>query len=214
MPFRIGSLGRITLDIDPSFLVLIGLFVFSDQEQWGFERAILWAPVLILSVLIHELAHALTIQAFGYGGSRIVLLSTGGVTINQRYAKPWQELVISLAGPVSSFVIVGVAWFVFQTQPSFFLSILLISNIYWGLLNLLPVAPLDGGHALLHLLRTFLAPRTALNLSVWIGMIVGVLVAIWAVRNDRLLLAVIIAFYAFRNFQTWRMANPVPDVMK
>ena len=48
---------------------------------------------------MHELAHAGTIGAFGFGPSRIILAGLGGVTFNERRAKPWQDLLISLAGP-------------------------------------------------------------------------------------------------------------------
>ena len=86
----------------------MGLFVasFYNQQQ-GLRYALLWAPVLFLSVLLHELAHAATIAAFGYGASQIVLSGMGGVTINQRRALPWQDTLISAAGPASSFL---VAW--------------------------------------------------------------------------------------------------------
>src|SRR5438128_2451061 len=138
MPIRIGVLGRTTIDADISFFVLIAVFVFMDQERWGWERALMWAPVLIISVLVHELAHAATIGAFGFGGSRILLLGIGGLTINQRHARPVQEMLISLAGPMSSFVI-AIAGYLGQRVAHdvsllFFCKLLCLANLYWGVL--------------------------------------------------------------------------------
>jgi Zn-dependent protease len=212
---RIGVLGRTTIDVDVSFLVLIGLFVFYDVEQSGWEQAILWAPILLISILVHELAHAGTIGAFGYGASRVVLLGTGGVTINQRHAKPWQEVVISLAGPISSFVLALIAFvsLPFTHEPILrtFCAVLVAANIFWGVLNLLPVAPLDGGHALRHFLRIFMTENAAFFAAVWVGMIVGAGVAIYATYTGNFWVAIVIAFYAFRNFQAWRAARSHHD---
>src|SRR5512147_2469429 len=106
---HLGSIGGTSIDVDFTFLLLIFLFGASTYDpQRGIAYSLIWAPVLFISVLLHELAHAGTIAAFGYGSSHVVLGGMGGVTINERHAKPWQDMLISAAGPFASFVLAGV----------------------------------------------------------------------------------------------------------
>src|ERR1700682_3905160 len=170
MPLRIGNLGGTTIDVDFSFLILCALLVMRDYSSQP-RLAILWIPVLLVSLLAHELAHAGTIGLLGLGSSHVILNGMGGVTINQRVATPWQDLRISLAGPLASFGVSGVVYLSRQTNP--FPNMLLTMNLIWGLFNLLPVAPLDGGQAFRNFLRLFLDDRRAIRIASVVGMIGG-----------------------------------------
>src|SRR5258708_17524611 len=99
MPLRIGTLGGTTVDVDFSFLILCALFVLRDFDSQQPERAILWVPVILVSLLAHELAHAGTIGLLGLGSSDIILHGVGGVTVTTREALPWQDLLRILAVP-------------------------------------------------------------------------------------------------------------------
>src|SRR5712691_4930856 len=177
---RLGSIRGTSINVDLSFFILIVLFVASDYNpNAGIQHALLWAPVLLISILFHELAHAATIGLFGYGPSEIVLEGIGGVTINQRRARPWQDMLISAAGPASSFLL---AWAIGQAFESIafmrrdpflyaLLPLLARANIWWGIFNLIPVAPLDGSGVLRNFLRMFLSERIAFIIAVWVSMI-------------------------------------------
>lgn len=210
---HLGSIGRVSIDIDASFLILIVFFVatFYDPKQ-GMRYALLWAPVLFISVLLHELAHAGAIAMFGYGGSQIVLGGMGGVTVSQRRGKAWHDMIISLAGPLASFAL---AWLTTQmivkmpyamTDPMLiaFLPLLRTANFWWGVFNLIPVSPLDGGHVVRHFVRIFARERTAFVVAVWVGMVVGVLVAIVGLLTRSIFLSFLMAWYVFMNFQQWQ----------
>jgi stage IV sporulation protein FB len=210
---HLGSIGRISIDVDASFLILIVFFVatFYDPDQ-GIRYALLWAPVLFISVLLHELAHAGAIALFGYGGSQIVLGGMGGVTVSQRRGKPWHDMLISLAGPVASFVVAYLTTTVRRHMPYAmtdpmllaFLPILRTANFWWGIFNLIPVSPLDGGHVVRHFFRIFLRERTAFVVAVWVGMIVGALVAVAGVFMRSIFLSLLMAWYVFINYQQWQ----------
>jgi Zn-dependent protease len=209
---HLGSIGRTSIDIDASFLILIVFFVatFYDPKQ-GMRYALLWAPVLFLSVLLHELAHAGAIAAFGYGSSQIVLGGMGGVTLSQRRGKAWHDMLISLAGPIASFLLMWLTAMVIVGTPATrdpmlraFLPLLMIANKWWAIFNLMPVSPLDGGHAVRHFLRIFATERTAFVISVWIGIIAGVVIAILGLVNRWIFLALLMAWYAFMNYQQWQ----------
>ena len=211
---HLGSIGGTTISVDFSFLILIGLWVASGYDPHrGIQYALLWIPVIFISVLIHELAHAATIAMFGYGPSEIVLGGIGGATMNRRVAKPWHDVIISLAGPISSFVLAFlIQWIVYRVpfarrDPMMveFLPLLIVMNIWWGEFNLLPISPLDGGHAVRNFLRIFLRDATAFLIAVWIAIIVGVAVVVWAaVVEQSILLAALIGWFVFRNYQAWQ----------
>src|SRR5258706_12082209 len=106
---RLGTIFGTSITLDFSFLILIVFFVMTDIQAAGMRYALLWVPVLLISILFHELAHAAMIAVLGFGSSAIILAGMGGATYNERRAKPWQDLLISAAGPASSFFL---AWIV------------------------------------------------------------------------------------------------------
>ncbi|GAC1438397.1 MAG: hypothetical protein NVSMB68_10120 [Thermoanaerobaculia bacterium] len=209
---HLGSIRGTTLGVDFSFLILVTLFVASFYNPAaGIQHALLWIPVLFLSVLIHELAHAAAIGLFGYGPSEIVLGAMGGATMNRRVAKPWHDVVISLAGPMASFALAFLIAMTFmripfaQRDPMMveFLPLLVEANLWWGVFNLLPIAPLDGGHAVRNCLRMFLRERNAFRISVWVAIAAGVAVVAWAVSRRSIVLAALISWYVFMSYQHW-----------
>ncbi len=210
---HLGSIRGTTIAIDFSFIIIVGLFVASAYNpDYGVHYALLWAPVLFISVLIHELAHAATIGLFGYGPSEIVLGGMGGVTMNARRALPWHDVAISIAGPLSSFALAWLMTMVLvhvdfvRQDPMLivFVPMLRQANIWWGIFNLLPVSPLDGGHAVRNFLRMFLQEKTAFVISVWIAIVVGTGVAIAGLMLRWIFLALIIAWFVFTNYQQWK----------
>lgn len=210
---HLGSIGGTTIDVDISFLILIVFFVASFYNPTvGLQYALLWAPVLFLSILLHELAHAGVIGLFGYGHSQIVLGGMGGVTINTRRARPWHDMLISSAGPLASF---GLAWLSTQVMLRVpyvrrdamlvaFVPLLRSANIWWGYFNLIPVSPLDGGHVVRHFFRIFLSERAAFVAAVWIAMIGGTIIVVLGILSRLLLISVLIGWYVYVNFQQWQ----------
>src|SRR5207253_3292573 len=64
---------------------------------------------LFISVLIHELSHSFTARARGYKVSEIILFIFGGVSnIEEEPKKASDEFLISVVGPLSSFVLWGI----------------------------------------------------------------------------------------------------------
>src|SRR5687768_3398086 len=67
---HLGSIGKTSIDVDFSFFILITLFVILGyDESKGIEYALIWIPILFVSVLFHEFAHAAAIALFGFGAS-------------------------------------------------------------------------------------------------------------------------------------------------
>ncbi len=209
---HLGSIGKTSIDVDFSFIILVGLFtVINYNPALGVHYALLWIPVVFVSVLIHELAHAGMIAALGFGASQIILGGMGGVTINQRRAKPWQDFLISIAGPGSSFVLMFLCLAAQTTQVAqtdnflrALLPLLVWANWAWGWFNLIPVPPLDGGHATRDFFRMFLSERNAFIIAIWIAIVIGGLVAVNFFLGRNFFVALYVAWFVYMAFQQWQ----------
>ncbi len=210
---HLGSILGTTITLDFSFIILIVFFVLSDIQRVGARYALLWVPVLFLSILIHELAHAAMIGILGFGPSHIVLEGIGGVTINERRARPWQDLFISAAGPLSSFLLafaIGLllARVPYATRDPFLAALLPLlarANIWWGVFNLMPVVPLDGNGIVRNFLRLFLKERLAFVIAIWISMITGSILAILGLLNPRwIFVSLLMVWYVRASYLQWK----------
>lgn len=209
---HLGSIGKTTIDVDFSFFFLVTLFVVLNYNpDQGIHYALLWVPIAFLSVLVHELAHAAAIAAQGFGASQIILGGLGGVTINERRAKPWQDFIISVAGPLSSFGLMYLTEYVWTTRIGqsdkmlvAFLPLFHWANWAWGWFNLIPVPPLDGGHATRELCRTFLSEKNAFVVAIWIAMIGGSAVVAYFFKEKEFIVAFYIAWFVYLAFQQWQ----------
>jgi Zn-dependent protease len=210
---HLGTIRGTSLDVDLSFLILCVFFVATYYDpQRGIQYALLWVPVLFISILVHELAHAAMIGALGYGSSHVVLGGMGGVTINERRARPFHDMLISLAGPVSSFLL-AYLFHLARTRVGFveqdlmlraLVPMLQMANIVWGVFNLVPVAPLDGGKAFRSFLSTFLKDRTSFVISVWTGMLVGTGIVLYGLMARSFFLALLVGWFVYQNFVAWQ----------
>ncbi|HYU25536.1 MAG TPA: M50 family metallopeptidase [Thermoanaerobaculia bacterium] len=208
---HLGSILGTTITLDVSFLILIAFFVFSYTEAFGMPGALLWVPVIFISILFHEFAHAAMIGILGHGSSAIVLEGIGGVTINQRQSRPWQDVLISAAGPAASFLLawlasllsIHVAYFQHDRFFVAFLPLLQLANILWGEFNLLPIIPLDGSGIVRNFLRMFLREQTAFVISVWLSMIAAALVIVLMLRAKQWFVAMLLGWYLFLSWQRW-----------
>ena len=149
-----------------SFLViaaLIGFLGVGDAAQ-----TIAWIAIVFVSILIHELGHAVTARMFG-SGVVIELNGLGGLTrwsVPDGVLTPGRRSLIAASGSAVGLAFGGLVWLVaaqFAPYPpltAFILENLIYVNVFWGLLNWLPIRPLDGGHLLESLLEK-IAPRRA-----------------------------------------------------
>jgi Zn-dependent protease len=110
-----------------------------------------YALLLALSVLVHELAHALSAKAFKWPTQRIVLNLWGGHTQFESFtASPGRSVLVALAGPAANFVLAGAAWLLISLNAvsgvgEILTNILMWANLVIGIFNVLPGLPLDGG---------------------------------------------------------------------
>ncbi len=150
-----------------AFLIItgfLGLSVFpSTYPQWAtvthWVMAAVAALALFASVLAHEMAHSFVALAKGLQVRSITLFIFGGASnLGADTEKPGDEFQVSIAGPLMSLLIGGLALFAWRSmgpttsleaQPiDALLFYLGWMNVGVGLFNLLPGLPLDGGRVL------------------------------------------------------------------
>ena len=148
-----------------------------------------WVAIVFGSVLMHELGHALTGMAFGLAPS-IELHGMGGTTswASTKKLSTMQRVAISLAGPFAGFVVwfavrgVAAAGFIPRTPLSDeVLDVVFFVNVWWSILNLLPMLPLDGGNVMAQVLDAFMpgrGERPARVVSIVVAVLMGVLVVV------------------------------------
>jgi Zn-dependent protease/predicted transcriptional regulator len=160
------SIGGVDVAIDGSWLVIFALVVGSLALGYfpavdpGRSAASYWvisvvvALLFFVSILLHELAHALVSNRLGVEVKRITLFIFGGVAqLSAEPADPRTELEIALAGPLTSLglglVFGAAAWGLGEAgaleAASAGARYLAYANVAVALFNSLPGLPLDGG---------------------------------------------------------------------
>ncbi len=176
------TIGKIPVRIHPLFLGLI--FAIGWMSSQSLQLTIVWAAVITLSVLVHELGHALTALKFEQR-VMIELFGLGGVTYRKGPPlKAWKNFVIVMNGPLAGFSLFILAYLLRKSlgdQPSnlflYALDVTMMVNLFWTLINLLPVYPLDGGHLFRIVMEGvfgFKGVKAALFMSTLFGLSLGI----------------------------------------
>src|SRR5438105_9521679 len=140
--------GPIPIAIHPLFWVMV--FFIGWINGGTLSLTLIWVGIIFISVLIHELGHALTAMCFRQK-ARIQFIALGGVTTFEgpKISYP-KQFLITLNGPLFGFGLFLLATFLLPLSHSFpllgkILKMTQIANLFWTIVNLLPVLPLDGG---------------------------------------------------------------------
>lgn len=121
----------------------------------AYAVAFVFAVLLYVSVLLHELAHSVLAKWYGLPVRRITLYLLGGVSeIEKEPPTPGKEFTVAAAGPALSLGLAGLGLLadVFIVNgggiPQVLIWQLWVANLIVGVFNLLPGLPLDGGRML------------------------------------------------------------------
>jgi Zn-dependent protease len=181
----------IPVRVHPFFWVMSAALGWPALDS-GIEFLLLWIACVFLSVLVHEFGHVFMGILFGRRG-HIVLYSFGGLAIGSvSLPRHWQRIAVSFAGPLAGFLLYGVVRLAYSQLDVFRLTRLsrevfhdlLDINLYWGLLNLLPIWPLDGGQISRDLLGWIL-PGKGIRYAFGVSFVVSGLLAVNALVITR-----------------------------
>ncbi|NJN18759.1 MAG: CBS domain-containing protein [Oscillochloris sp.] len=187
----LGRIATIPIRLHWSWALIFGMLVFALRPVYtplvcgevacgrDLVLAVLLALLVGVSVLLHELGHALVAQRMKLDVHAITLFAFGGVAeVNDDAAEPGAELAIAVAGPLVSLLLAAgggiVAWL---ADPTFALLAghLAAANAVMAIFNLLPGYPMDGGRVLRAVLWFFnddLIPAT--RIAAQIGRLTGI----------------------------------------
>ncbi len=198
--------------------VMIGLDFLLCVSILAYQRLteplyfISWLVTVFVSILIHELGHAFAFRRFGCT-PWIRLHGFGGQTgISEgQSVKPWQDLVVSLAGPAAGLLTGALFFLIRPLFPVSDMSKLIFSdilkvNIVWSLVNLLPLFPLDGGHVA-RVAITHVFKEKGEKFFYVFSMAVAVILAGLCLYKQEYWLAILPGFLFFNNLQILRQLS-------
>jgi Zn-dependent protease len=148
----------IPVTVRPTFLLVAALLGLSTGRP---SLVAAWVGIVFVSILVHELGHALTARAYG-ATVEIELNGIGGLTswsATEADFGPGRRAAVAAAGSAVGVLFGGLIWLAgwltgpFSNMAGFVVTNLVWVNVFWGLLNWLPIRPLDGGHLLVSLLQ-------------------------------------------------------------
>lgn len=167
--------------------VLLG--TSSASPNW--KDTLMWVLIVFISVGIHELGHAMLARAFG-ASPAILLYALGGRTVNVGRFSRFRTALVSMAGPAAGFVLALLAVVLMHTGVARDPTVAVVLqktqrvNLAWGIINLIPVLPFDGGL----ILAAILGPRRLLA-SATVSAVVGAAIATYGMMQGFIFPAVL-----------------------
>lgn len=178
---------------------------------------ILWGVCITVSLLVHEFGHALVARHYGLAPS-IILHGFGGLTQHARAERDRDDMWIIAAGPGAGLALgITVLAVFYQLRVhaphvlqnpllDYTFDALIYINIYWSLVNLIPLWPLDGGQLFrLFLIKLVKRPAQAERITHATGLTLGLAGAVvgYVLLNSMLVL-IIAGFCAWQNYAALR----------
>ncbi len=189
------------------FVALLGATAYRGWDiAW-------WTVAAFVSILMHEMGHALSARGFGAAGISVTLYGLGGLTTfsHGRELTHGRSFLISAAGSFVG-IVSGGAMFLLANAGVFdgasravvvLVNSFVFTSLVWGVLNWLPVVPLDGGHMVQHLISIFDEERAPFIGQVITWATVAVLSPIAWVNGYRFAV-LILGFFALAGWREYR----------
>lgn len=194
--WRIGSLAGVPVYLGRSWvlvaLLMVLLFgptvrrVLPDLGPAAYAVALVFALLLLVSVLVHEAAHALVAQAVGFRVGRIVADFWGGHTAHDGAGStPGRSAAVAVVGPLSNGLLALLGWWLTGVidggVPWLLAYAFTAANAFVTIFNSVPALPLDGGFLLEALVWKVSGNRhLGTMVAGWMGRLLVVLLLIWA----------------------------------
>ena len=228
------SLFGIPVRVHPWFWVT-AVFLGVNLTDRDLALLLIWVVAVFISILWHELGHAVVIRAFGHQ-PWITLYVMGGLTSHDPRRNPrsaggttWGQILISFAGPGAGFLLViallgiltaaGYRDQIFFEQffglvPAIgnignerlaeFLNYIFFTSVLWGVFNLLPIYPLDGGQIVRELFLYF-SPRQGIPQSLMLSIVTSALIAFYMLFHYHSIFnGMVFGYFAFESYQILR----------
>lgn len=208
--FTVGTFAGTAVRIHVTLLLFLGWIGLAAFQRSGAEeaaRSVLFISAIFLCIVLHEFGHILTARQFGIVSPEVTLLPIGGVAdMESMPQKPYQELLIAMAGPAVNVVIAAaliLAGGAFNFDDAAHISDPSISiferiaatNLFLAGFNMVPAFPMDGGRVLRAALAMWLGQARATRVAALIGQGFALLLGFYGLSGHPML--VFIAFFVY-----------------
>ena len=193
-----------------AFFLLTSILIAPPSARSNAGLAVLWIIIVFFGVLLHEFGHALTARAFGQTPV-ISFQAFGGLTSWNPTGDlgAGKRLLISAAGPAVG-IVIGFAAVVVMLATTTkgtvgwtVMYFVVWVNLGWGILNLFPILPMDGGKIMASLFD-LVAPRKGMWGAHIVSILLAVLLAIAGVALKAPITAILCALFVYVNVQGLR----------
>ncbi|MEA2829145.1 MAG: hypothetical protein QOG43_3584 [Actinomycetota bacterium] len=201
--------------VEPLFFVIMGMFGFAGGREGLF--VVEWIVVAGVGILVHELGHAVAFRRFG-SAAEITLHGFGGFTTGAAQP-PRRSMVVSAAGPFTGFAAGALAFWVSRSVGpgsellDSALSDLIFVTLAWGVFNLLPILPLDGGCVMASALEQATGGGGQRAARV-VSLVAAAGLAVVGILIKQPYVAMIAAFFGFQNWQVLAGARDHPELQR
>jgi Zn-dependent protease len=207
--FRLLS---IPVRVHPLFwLVMLFLSGQLDRSDFDLSEAGIFLICAFISILVHEMGHGLASRLMGDEPMEIVLYAMGGYcAFHQNRLTRWRRIFVLACGPGAGFLLLGlVLVYVFSTGMPRSVGLetavadLIQINLVWGILNLFPLWPLDGGQ-IMGVGLGMISPRSGMRWAHTISLLTAGCIAVWLVSVHVFMMAIWFGYFGFINYQMLR----------
>jgi len=202
---RFFSLFGTPLSLHFSFILLVIVVIAKDLAGRQSTSAYTFFLIgMLVSVLLHEAAHAMVANRLHVRTLEVVMFPIGGLPRMERTLKPIEEIWISVAGPlVNAVIAVGLFTYIAKThqtapvptlgdlmQPNdvSLLGLLAFGNLLLVAMNLLPAFPMDGGRILRALLSYIRPEEEATRIAAWMGRMLAISIGLYGLFASQFML--------------------------
>jgi stage IV sporulation protein FB len=142
---------------------------------------------MLVSVLLHEVAHALVANRLRVRTLEVVMFPIGGLPRMERTLKPGEEIWISASGPLVN-AIIAAALFAYLTATHQAPAIKPSDLMQPADVNLFPAFPMDGGRILRAILSYVRPEDEATRIAAWIGRMLAIAAGLYGLLASEFML--------------------------
>ncbi|MDR0522133.1 MAG: M50 family metallopeptidase [Planctomycetaceae bacterium] len=190
----------------------------ANMSDWIGKMLIVMSAILV-SILVHELGHGLAYRYIVRVESSLIVHGFGGLTVpvHQHHRRRGfigmvQESFLAFAGPFAGFILAAAVLLMFYIMPPvpdhspaaplfrFWLDTIFFISVVWGIFNLLPIFPMDGGFILREVF-SYIFPRSGEKNTYIFSLTLSVVLAAVSLLYNEFYITVLFALFAYQNYQ-------------
>jgi len=206
----------IPVNIHPFFWLLAA--VIGWLSTFNVIGTLIWMVIIFVSVLVHEYGHAITAVYFGQKPV-INLVGFGGITRREgNKLKLWQEFIIVMNGPIFGLLLCLAAIMLNQaiagklgSMTTYALTITAYINLFWTIVNLLPVLPLDGGRLFKIVLQGMFGFR-GVKIATFMSLVLCGFIGLSLFAYGLMLPGALFLMLTFENYRGWTALRAMSEI--